>query len=103
MRIETIEQLREYLKDEDRKDWSNTNLYVASFEFNCTESPIHITSEPFIGSTIYSPDYVGIIWCDESGRIQSRSLRDMNIPENNYNDWRCFTSFEEAENYRTGD
>lgn len=101
MRIETIEQLRKYLKAGFREGWANTSLYVASAEFDHINDPIHITSEPFIGSTIFTPDYTGIIWKNNYGNIQSRSLDDMNIPENHYNDWRCFTTLEEAEAYRS--
>lgn len=80
-------------------------LYIASKKFR-TVDPITFTSMPIIGyggvhsvldRNIKTSEPTFIHWVDEDGHQQVRSLLDINIIPNRYNDWHVFDNKDEAE------
>jgi len=92
MRITTIEQAQKYLEDTSH----TRRLFIASRKFGQSEELDFFQKEVFFIITSWNSPFIGWI---ENGHMKQRSLNDMNIPENVYNDWRVFTTKEEAEAY----
>lgn len=109
MRVTTIDQLKTVIHDHAVAIidvgkpgflFTDFHLYIASRKFNHVDVMDFTVTPTIVDGILYSPTYIGIMYhVNEYGEPETRSTLDMNIPENHYNDWRCFTTREEADAY----
>lgn len=106
MQIKTPEQLLAYIREAHPS--GNIVLVVASGDFGkVVDLKIDPNFEPpYLAFDIYVDKLdvdreLSLRYYSTSlkGIPRSRSLLDMNVPENGYNDWKLFTTIEEAEEY----
>lgn len=103
MQIKTLKELQTVLASFEKN--RSGDLWVASTKFKYIEQlninhefPARIAFSNF-GDLDIDRDLFLAFFKNGYGVIFQRFLLDMNIPENGYNDWRLFSSAEEASAY----
>lgn len=108
MQIKTLNELREFLREFEINTSNNKNLWAASCKFNYVEDlkldPNRMA--PCLGLSNFGREEIDIgrdlflhFYSVGTEHQRAKSLLDMNVPENGYNDWRLFTTKEEAEKH----